>query len=332
MKELKISSISIFCMTDHHYMRMFNRLFSNENRMSSTYKPVFLRALLDIGNLHNKGDKIIGDEWLERKEGKIRVDLNFIAARFAKYYWDMEYSFHLRQSQDPQDANITRIIKEIHNPKKKPPTIEQISHECMAGFRKIVIKKSLKPEVLIHLKTDMNDLYQKISPNVIELDEGVIEFLFTNKILLKKSLNHMISKYLEKLNRMTPQIAHKVESDVIKRKPLKTTTALMLERHQDTRCFYCSNKFVDYHVDHVIPYNYVFSTDTYNCVLACQQCNCTKSDCLPHEDIFNNVLKRNYEISERLEELNSGYNENSYIRMFESCIDDYSGNNFFKPS
>ena len=131
--------------------------------MSSTYKPVFLRAILDIGDLHNSEttQKLVGSKWLERKDKKILVDLNFIAIRFAKYYWDMEYSFHLRQSQDPQDANITRLIKSTHDPQKKPPTIEELSSDEMEHFRTKVINRSIKPEVLVHLLTDMSGFYKK---------------------------------------------------------------------------------------------------------------------------------------------------------------------------
>ena len=121
--------------------------------MSSTYKPVFLRALLDIGDLYDsdKSKNLIGSQWLRYEGDQILIDLNFIAARFAKYYWDMEYSFRLRQSQDPQDVNVTRLIKEIHEPGKKPPTVKELSSDNMQVFRTSVINKSIKREVLVSL-------------------------------------------------------------------------------------------------------------------------------------------------------------------------------------
>lgn len=75
---------------------------------------------MDVGTLADtvKRERFVGKDWLKIKEGKIFVDLNFIAIRFAKYYCDMEYSFRLRQSQDRQDANITRIVRNVHDSEK----------------------------------------------------------------------------------------------------------------------------------------------------------------------------------------------------------------------
>lgn len=315
------------------YLQMFNRFFNNEGRMSSTYKPVFLRALLDIGDLYDseKSAKLIGRQWVEQQNNQIIVDLNFIAARFAKYYWDMEYSFRLRQSQDPQDANITRLIKAIHEPKKKPPTTKELSSDKMESFRKMVINKSIKREVLIHLRTDMKELYHKRDAKTIVLDETVIEFLYTHKTLLRKGLNNVIAKYLEKLNRMTPQISNKIDSENKTRQSLNSEIQIKMDKWQDSRCFYCRNKLKNPHVDHVIPYNYIFATDPHNCALACQQCNCIKSDMLPNKDLFENVIDRNRDIMKYLETINQPYDEKSYMRLFETCIDEYNGNTFFSP-
>ena len=320
-------------MASKDYLQMFNRFFSKEGRMSSTYKPVFLRAILDIGDLYDSetAQKLIGSQWLERRDGKVFVDLNFVAARFAKYYWDMEYSFHLRQSQDPQDANITRLIRSVHDPKKKPPTIEELSSDDMERFRTNVITKSIKREVLVHLLTDMEGFYKKTGSKTIALDEDVIGFLHAHKILLKKGLNSSLAKYLEKLNRMTPQIANKIDNEFRNRTSLKEDIHLLMNKQQDSQCFYCKHKFQSPHVDHVIPYNYIFSTDPYNCVLSCQQCNCTKSDMLPHEDLFSSVIERNREITDYLNTVNSQYNEKSYRRLFDMCAEEYNTGRYFQP-
>ena len=314
------------------YLQAFNQLFS-KGRMASTYKPVFLRSLLDIGDLIKEDNHcIVGREWLELKNDKLYVDLNFIAVRFAKYYWDMEYSFHLRQSQDPSDANITRFIKKYHDPNKKPPTIKELSEDRMEDFRKVVITKSLKPEVMVHIRTDMTELFKKIDSNTILFDKEIVEFLYTHKIALRKGLNHMIATYLEKLNKMTPQIGNKVDNEnEVKRPKLNKEIELKLQREQDSKCFYCKNNFKRPHVDHVIPFNYVFSTEPYNCVIACQQCNCQKSDMLPERAYFEQVLDRNRDIIKYITSKNSTYTEKAYSLLFESCANEYNGTVFFKP-
>ena len=160
------------------YTGMLNRFFSSQRRMSSTYKPVFLRALLDVGDLYEakKGKRVDGKTVVGAQGRSLLVDLNFIAVRFARYYWDMEYSFRLRQSQDPNDANITRLVRAVHRNRKKPPTIKDLSSEKMGDFRSKVIAKSIRPEVLVHLLNDMNGFYRKVDANTVSLDESIVKF------------------------------------------------------------------------------------------------------------------------------------------------------------
>lgn len=330
---MKIDNLTI-SPKNEYFANMFSTFFHNSSRMASTYKPVFLRALLDVGDLadSNQSDKLIGKNWLKKEDGRLLINLNFIAVRFAKYYWDMEYSFHLRQSQDRQDANITRFIREKHIPKKKPPTLISLTKDDMDSFRKLVISKSLRPEVLVHLKTDMDDLYKKIDANTISVDEDLVNFLHIHKTSLRYGLNYVISKYLEKINYNIPRITTKVEYDPDdnKRPSLRTETKIRMERLQDSRCFYCECKMPKYHVDHVIPFNFVFSTEWFNCVLACPQCNCTKSDTLPKKKLFCNVLERNAD-STNFKDQKHPYDESKYQILYDVCMTDYNGPKLFDP-
>ena len=59
----------------------FNRFFSSKS-LASTYKPTFVKCLLDLGDY--KEDE--GSQWIEKQDGSLIVDLNFVAARFLRYY------------------------------------------------------------------------------------------------------------------------------------------------------------------------------------------------------------------------------------------------------
>ena len=113
---------------------------------------------------------------------------------------------------------------------------------------------------------------------------------------------------------------------------LKKETQLRMERLQEDVCFYCQQELGKYHVDHVIPFNFVFSTEAYNCVLACQQCNCTKSDLLPVEPIFCDVLDRNRINIKILNERYSPYQEKKYQTLYNSCMVEYNRDRLFEPS
>ena len=310
------------------FMGMFDNFFRNSKK-SSTYKPVFLRALLDIADLDdpNGSEGMAGREWLCRVGDRLRLDLNFIAIRYAKYYWDMEESFHLRQTQDPHGARIIRIIKEQKDTWKRrfPPGISQLESGVMEPFRRKVISQAIKPEVLYHLRTDMPDLYVKVDTNIIELDYGLVGFLHEHKTIIRQGLNGVIAKYLEKLNRMTPQIANKIDAERISRKPLNPRFKEQMHKSQKSRCFYCECRLVRTHVDHVIPFNYVFSTDPYNCILACPRCNCLKYDRLPLRSTYEGVLDRNQEMKFVGRGIRK-FDRRSYRQLFNACRQEYNGN------
>ena len=74
--------------------------------MTSVYKPLLLRALLDaITVAENPG--VPGSEWISREDdGRVTVKLDFVAARMTKYCWDMHHGFRLRQSHTGSNADI----------------------------------------------------------------------------------------------------------------------------------------------------------------------------------------------------------------------------------
>ncbi len=201
----------------------------------------------------------------------------------------------------------------------------------MQDFRKEVITKSIKPEVLFHIKTDMINLFQKHNSNTIYFDESFINFLHKYKTMLKQGLNNKIATYLERLNKLTPQIATKVNTLTSPPKMLKKDIQVRFKKAQDSKCFYCLEKFSKPFVDHVIPYNYIFSTVPYNCVLVCQRCNKQKINMLPSRLYFDNVLYRNKELVGCMNDLKHQYHEDKYRLLFEMCVVDYNRNRLFEP-
>jgi len=72
---------------EDRYLLRFNAFFSNSEKLSSTYKPVFVKSLIDISdydeqNLH----RLIGHKWITRQNDKLKVDLNFIVIRYIQYF------------------------------------------------------------------------------------------------------------------------------------------------------------------------------------------------------------------------------------------------------
>ena len=102
------------------YLIRFNAFFNSE-KLSSTYKPVFVKSLIAISDYDERNLlRLVGYKWITKQDDKLRVDLNFVAVRYIKYFWDLYFKFRLKQSHSPQDANINRILSKLKNVSKTP--------------------------------------------------------------------------------------------------------------------------------------------------------------------------------------------------------------------
>lgn len=330
-----------------NYIRMFNQFFS-KGQMSSTYKPVFLRSLLDLGkyNIHGSNNGLVGNQWIQVDGDTVTLDLNFIATRFIKYYWDMEHSFKLKQAPGSNKAVIIKIIQTEQKIRddKNPPSFREITDNNNDDLRSEVIRSSIKPQVLKFLLTDMPNLYiRQKGTNQIKLKTSLISFLKDHRVIIKNGLNYNLTKYLEKINKSIPQIAAKLDHENYPSRNLYVGSANVLDHEQNNYCFYCDRRYDSSkkrHIDHVIPFNYIFGTEAYNCVAACVSCNLAKSDLLPRKNYFDNVLVRNDKFTKEIKALPSSmkksfsiYDKIWYERTYHNCIDDYNGDYlFFVPS
>lgn len=207
---------------DHKYSKfakMFNRFF-RYGLMRSTYKPIFLRALTDLGR-YGETD-LVGREWVELQGDKILLDLDFIAVRLAKYYWDMEFGFHMRHTFGASSGdNIMISLIQKAGPKLekegiiaagKSPTLEHLASAELGEFRHRVVVDAMK-SVLDALPTDMPDLYTREGRNRILLDHEIIGFMREFAPVIKKALNCVIAKHLEKLNPSARSIASRIDGE-----------------------------------------------------------------------------------------------------------------------
>ena len=209
------------------YIRMFNRFFET-GRMVGTYKVVFLRALTDVGKYRR--DDLIGKQWIRHDGDEVRLDLDFIASRLAKYYWDMEISFGMRHipermadaNEPTADMGIVRLIRAEmerggHSQKGRdastPPSLVRLSSASMEDFRGDVIRYAMV-EVLRNLPKDMPELYRRVrGQRYIILEPELIGFMRDFSPVIKKALNYTLAVHLEKYNPSARHIATKIDME-----------------------------------------------------------------------------------------------------------------------
>ncbi|NDF25710.1 MAG: hypothetical protein EB149_06990 [Thaumarchaeota archaeon] len=182
----------------------FNRFFSSKS-LASTYKPTFLKCLLDLGDY--KLDE--GSQWVSENKDRLTVDLNFVAARFLRYYWPLRFKFRLKQEATATPIAVYRILEEYEEQigVKSTPSKKLMCSEKLSDLRLKTIKEGIKPQVLPRLLNDCKIYSINKGSNSIEIKKEIVEHMKNNKKVLEAALNHMIAEYLEKCN-ASPNISN----------------------------------------------------------------------------------------------------------------------------
>ncbi len=202
---------------DAEHVAKLSAFFETGKRhMTATYKPVLLRCLLDIGR-HNNGSATLpaGGTWIRNDGENVIVNLNFIAARFAKYYWDMSVSFDgLKQSHHHDGSTINTIIMKYGAARvdPNPPTIADLETLQYEDLRQEVIEL-MKKDALPRLRDNTHGLYRTstVDPDEIVLKSSIVPFFRRYRVIIQNALNHKLASHLEVCNKELPKIATTIE-------------------------------------------------------------------------------------------------------------------------
>jgi hypothetical protein len=310
-----------------------NRFF-RKRTLASTYKPYFLKAILELVDFDDKSKSLVcGDDWISKTDKGLSVKLDFIASRFGFYYWDTHFKFRLKQSPNPtEDVHIHKILDDFQAMLGGRGDRPKITVFCSPKYEKIrarIISRCIKPDVLRRFLNDCA-IYE-ISPDndFILVPYEILDNMKANRPMIQKAIDFIITEYLETCN-SSPQIATKIAE----KKPISCIKQSIYQQFvsmQNNLCFYCNKRPIDAQ-EHVIPKDYVWETKPHNIVGACEQCNRGKwYNKLPKWDIFKEVLKRNDD--ERFSEImkKSGYSREAYELQYRNCHLDYA-KKFWTPN
>jgi len=295
----------------------FNRFFLSRT-LASTYKPTFLKCLLDLGDY--KKDE--GKNWIKDKGNSLEVDLNFIAVRFIRLYWPLLFKFKIKQEATAQPIAVYRLLNEhvhLFGENKSQPSKKLLCEEKFDELRLKIIREGIKPQVLRRLLNDCKIYEVGKNSNSITIQKNIVQFMKENKKILEAALNHTIAEYLEKINQ-SPNISVKLEEKQ-PRTVLKKDDFSTIIKMQEGRCFYCDKPNSKFAQEHFIPWNYIFDTQSFNIVAACKECNSGKHDNLPSQDYLEQILQRN----RKLKKISFGYTDEGFKNLYNSCKIEYHG-------
>ena len=294
----------------------FERFF-HSNSMVATYKPMFLKALLDLGDFREDE----GSQWVKDDGDNLVVDLEFVAARFIYYSHPLYYKFKLKQQFGIMKVISYKIFEkfDVFKPKNKVSKKEFCKEEYKDA-RIMLVRDGISKTVFPLLLKDCN-IYKPIKKSkMFTFSKDNALYVKQHKNQLTKALNHELSLFLGKFNN-SPNIPSKLEEKQ-KRPNLNKKDSIENIKIQNSKCFYCEKPGKEFAQDHFIPWNYVYLTEKHNMVPACVTCNSSKHDSLSSKNFLEKIIVRNKKL-----ELSAGYSESSMRSEWENCRLGYHGEN-----
>ena len=334
-------------MTDDKELRHDFISILTKGRKSNTYKFALARFLLEHSQKCEPDDinkKIMNNE-------KEIVDYQDIANMFLKYYWHQECKYRIRQNHQKEKppsviTTITKVFGKKYIPESltEPKFTKQINLAQKEIRSKVFGKESNKTSQVIPRfqnimegsKSKRKQIFYDYDDEKahLEIKPEALKFFHDNNSVLMKSVILEWSKFLEKINTL-PRLIAKVQSANVRRSSLMKYKEIFKDFRN---CFYCDASLdgLRTHVDHFIPWSYIFEDEAWNLVLACEGCNLKKSDSLagPADVDYKShwcdeLIKRNHDyrkeikpLGKSLQDLDAGKGWDTEInRHYRNCVE-----------
>jgi len=286
-----------------------------KGRKDNTYKFALAKCILDQAKITKTTDYII-------------LSYSEISEAFLKYYWIQECKYKIKQDfKTKSQPVVISIIQKACGVEYIPESYEKYFSKRLKLKKKIIrdIEMKCLNDVIPRFQPSEYNLFYKhhhaVSKNGTKFNvvddknknikiysESVI-FFKKNYELLHKALILEWAKFLEKTN-FTPKLIAKIENlGEHKRSSLNKYKKILTR--VDNECFYCNTdlKNEKIHIDHFIPWSYIFEDEIWNLVLSCSSCNLKKSDYLAKKECLTKINIRNVNngFTERHKDINDYY-------------------------
>ena len=261
------------------FLTKIQRLF-NESDFSSTYKYALLISLADLAIELGKDD-----------DSKLELTNRQIAERFIELYWQQSSPYKtskandsgiLYQNNGPQAA----IIKVIHEFRNKNSFNSPESAKRSKDYKKLVasVSATVTKQPVNFLQNigggSLPFLYEH-NTGSITLKNGVTYCLRRFQPLVQQLARSRWTEFIKKNPKNIPILGEKDDlSSFLFETSRKTLVQICksLKEVYGNKCFYCNKAISNLEVDHFIPFSLYPRDLMHNFVLACPNCNRSKSD------------------------------------------------------
>ncbi|RNJ80108.1 MAG: HNH endonuclease [Nitrosopumilus sp. H8] len=298
-----------------------------KGRKDNTYKFALARAILDYCNGSHESGYDIPYQYLSKK--------------FLEYYWHQECKFRIKQdfhaNADPMAIQAIRKVFGDDVPGSfdllDPADIRDAEKKILSGvFGHARNKTSLVVPKFQKIMEGNRAVEKRVfytyddDAKIVRLRPEAFEFFRNNYRILSMAVLSEWAKFLERVNESLPRLVAKIEQDNKMRGSLTDIRRTYLKH--TGHCFYCQNRLERgyIHVDHLIPWSYLFDDSAWNLVLACRGCNLRKSGSLPQEEFRKTLIQRNTQYYDSIGILRTSLDRLNIGRGWESEIKNHYKN------
>ena len=277
---------------ESEYQRLFNHVFSEQSKKTTTYKFAFIKAVLD--SIYS----------VEPQEDKYFLQLDDVFDKFSENYWNLVVKYGLKQHRDSiTTSNIEKVLHPYCENYKEVPyqSLPEAERLLIVGKVKSVCKKNVIGALHEDFEGKLYGFDLK-KADYLELKDQAVLYIRKHKSEIEKLNYYSWAKFLEATNDNETKLISKLELATPKRENLSVYRELLRKEFEEDCCFYCGRKLQKVHVDHVIPWSFMKDDHLWNFVLSCPKCNNLKRDKLPVEKYMDLVIERNEELQKSTNE------------------------------
>lgn len=311
----------------------FNSILT-KGKKDNTYKFALARFLIEYA--HGLDESYVRSK-VEKNDNET-IEFSTIAKDFLKYYWHQICKYKIRQNYNMEKLPlIVQIVQNIFGKEYIPESFQSMDKSKIALAERQITRKCFSEviprfqNIVEGIHVTIKKVFYEYNKNSLEVKPEALLFFREHFSLLYKAVILEWAKFLERINHSLPRLISKIEGEEHFRGSL-ATYKIILRRYFD-RCFYCNIMLPSekqlIHVDHFIPWSYIFEDEMWNLVLSCRSCNLKKHSSLPASDFVKLLVSRNGRYCGIINSLQksllrldpSGNQEEAITRYYQNCMD-----------
>ena len=288
------------------FLTKVQRLF-NESDFSSTYKYALLISLADLAIELGKDD-----------DSELELTNRQIAERFIELYWQQSSPYKTSKANDSgvlyqNHGTQAAIIKAIQAFRDENSFNSPNAAKHSKEYKKLVtaVAGTVAKQPINYLQNvgggALPFLYER-NTSSITLKIGVAYCLRRFQPLIQQLARSRWTDYIKKNAKNISILGEKDDLSSFLFETSRKTLAMVckeLKALYGCKCFYCNKATTELEVDHFIPFSLYPRDLMHNFVLACPNCNRSKSDSLAakiHLDKWMELTSKNSEAIARIGE------------------------------